>query len=131
MELIARISTRRYDMGETMADNTLRVVPGSSSVVFRVSGKSLERAIKLLAHEIGERDEQTVVLVLAGNKQSEAQKSTFKAAYSKAKSLSAKTVVCGGKPEQIFDRLAVYRDSLRWFPDLHAYVSSLELNSRH
>ena len=131
MELIARIVIRRYDMGETSADHPLRQVPGKSLSVFRVEGRSISQAMKLLVAEMEKQDNQVVVLALGKGRINDSQQSTFVAAYSKSKTLGAKVVVCGGDPSLMFDRLAVYRDSLTWFPNLHAYVSSLELSNRH
>lgn len=131
MELIARIVIRRYDMGEASAEHPLRQEPGKSLAVFRVQGRSVERAMKLLLAEIDKPDNPVVVLALGKGQVSDSQQSTFVAAYSKSKTLGAKVVVCGGDPNLMFDRLAVYRDSLTWFPNLHAYVSSLELSNRH
>lgn len=131
MELIARIVIRRYDMGETAGEGSIKQVPSKSLAVFRVIGKSLDRAMKLLASEMEKEDGQVVVLTLAGTAQTQAQQSTFEAAYSKGRSQGVKLVICGGDPGLLVDRLAVYRDSLRWFPNLPAYVSSLELNNRH
>lgn len=131
MELIARIMIRRYDMGEACAENPIRQDPGKSLAVFRVHGRSIERAMKLLVAETEMQDNQVVVLAMGKGQVSDAQQDTFVAAYSKGKTLGAKVVVCGGAPSRMFDRLAVYRDSLTWFPNLHAYVSSLELSNRH
>lgn len=129
MELIARIVIRRYDAGETIAAHSLRQEPGKSLAVFRVLGRSMSQAMKLL---LGEMDPPpVVVLALGKGPVSDSQQSTFLAVYSKSKTLGTKVVVCGGDPSLMFDRLAAYRDSLTWFPNLHAYVSSLELSNRH
>lgn len=131
MELIARIVIRHYDAGETIAEHSLRQEPGKSLAVFRVLGRSMSQAMKLLLGEIEKQNNAVVVLALGKGPVSDSQQSTFLAVYSKSKTLGAKVVVCGGDPSLMFDRLAVYRDSLTWFPNLHAYVSSLELSNRH
>lgn len=131
MELIGRIVIRRSDMGETSAEHPLGQAPGKSLAVFRVQGRSMDRAMKLLVAEIDKHDNPVVVLALGKGQIGDSQQSTLVAAYSKSKTLGAKVVVCGGDPSLMFDRLAVYRDSLTWFPNLHAYVSSLELSNRH
>lgn len=131
MELIARIVIRRYDMGETGVEGSIKQAPSKSLAVFRVMGKALDRAMRLLASEMEKEDGQVVVLTIGGKVQTQAQQSMFEAAYSKGRSMGVNVVVCGGDPDLLFDRLAVYRDTLRWFPNLPAYVSSLELNNRH
>lgn len=131
MELIARIVIRRYDSGETAAEHSLRQEPSKSLVVFRVLGRSMSQAMKLLVGEMEKQNNPVIVLALGKDRVSDSQQSTFVAAYSKSKTLGAKVVVCGGDPSLMFDRLAAYRDSLTWFPNLHAYVSSLELSNRH
>jgi hypothetical protein len=131
MELIARIVIRRSDMGEHSAEHPLRQAPGKSLTVFRVQGRSLDRAMKLLAAEIDKQEKPVVVLAFGKGQVSDSQQSTLVAAYSRSGTLGAQVVVCGGDPGVMFDRLAGYRDSLNWFPNLHTYVSSLELSSRH
>lgn len=131
MELIARIVIRRYDMGETGVEGSIKQAPSKSLAVFRVMGKAQDKAMRLLASEMEKEDGQVVVLTIGGKVQTQMQQSMFEAAYSKGRSLGVNVVVCGGDPGLLFDRLAVYRDSLRWFPNLPAYVSSLELNNRH
>lgn len=131
MELIARLMIRRFDAGETIAEHLLGQELGKSIAVFRVLGRSMSQAMKLLVCETEKQNNPVVVLVLGKSRFSDSQQSTFVAACSKSKTLGAKVVVCGGDPSLMFDRLAVYRDSLTWFPNLHAYVSSLELSNRH
>jgi hypothetical protein len=131
MELIARVVIRRFDMGEAPAGHPLRPSPDKSLAVFRVQGGSVERAMKLLAGEMDRQDNPTVVLALDKGQISDNQQSTFMAVYSQSRTLGTKLVVCGGDPDRMFDRLAIYRDSLSWFPNLSTYVSSLELNGRH
>lgn len=131
MELIARIVICRYDTGETSAEQPLRQDPGKSLAVFRAHGRTMRQAMKLLITETEKPADPVVVLAQGKVQFSDSQQSIFLAAYSNIKTLGAKVVVRGGDPGEMFDRLAVYRDSLTWFPNLHAYVSSLESSNRH
>jgi len=77
MELIARIVIRRYDAGKTIAEHSLRQEPGKSLPVFRVLGRSMSQAMKLLVSETEKQNNPIVVLALGKGRVSGSQQSTF------------------------------------------------------
>lgn len=125
MELIARIALRRYEMGEA-AEMSPNRKPGTSLAIFRVQGKSPERAMKILTDEMAKEPDQVMVLAIGSKTLSEEQINTCESAMAYGMQKTTKIVFCGGDPRQLFDRLSVFGNVLKWFPSIQAYVSSHE-----
>lgn len=126
MELISRITIHRYEMGETGERSPSRAFD-KSLAVFRVHGKSPERAMKILTAEIAKESDQVMVLAMTGNTLSEDEKRICTAAMEQGIRQSTKIVFCGGDPAQIFGRLSVESNALRWFPSAPSFISSYEI----
>jgi hypothetical protein len=126
MEFISRVSLRRHEMGEAGEDT-----PAHSRcqclIIFRVRGKSPERALKLLPSEIAKETDRIVVLAIAGKTLSEDEKRICDVVMAECLRRSIKTVFCGGDPAQIFGKPPVASDAAPWFPNIPAFISTLEI----
>lgn len=127
MELISRITVRRCGMGEA-GEEAQRHATGKLLVIFRVLGRSLERAIKILSAEKEKNPDLVMVLAIRGNSLSEDEKRICTAAMEQGIRQSTRIVFCGGDPSQIFGRLAVDGKALQWFPSIPSYVSTFEID---
>lgn len=126
MEFISRISLRRHEMGEA-GEDTPAQAQGQSLIIFRVLGKSPERALKLLRSETAKEPDRIVVLAIAGKTLSEDEKRICEVVMAEGMRQSIKTVFCGGDPEQIFGKLPVASNASRWFSNIPAFISTLEI----
>lgn len=126
MEFISRINLRRHEIGEA-GDDTAAQAQGQSLIIFRVRGKSPERALKLLLSETAKEPDRIVVLAIAGKTLSEDEKRICEVVMAESMRQSIKTVFCGGDPGQIFGKLSVASNASRWFPNIPAFISTLEI----
>lgn len=127
MELISRITLRRHEIGAAGEDDQ-RHVPAQSLAIFRVLGRSPERAIKILGSEMARQPDQVMALSFVGNKLSEVEKRICSAAIELGIRQAARIVFCGGDPLQIFGRLGIDGKAPKWFRSIPSFVSSFELD---
>lgn len=126
MELIARVTVRRCEMGEA-GDAAQRHAAGKSLTIFRVLGRSPERAIKVFNVERLADPDQVMVLSIRGKDLSEDEKQICSAVLEQGVRQSMKIVFCGGDPSQIFGRLATDDKALKWFPSIPSFISTFEI----
>lgn len=129
MQLIARISVRRHLIEGEREMKAVNLTPdvGKSVTVFRVLGRSPERALKLLAANTGDSAAQpAVALTFASDEVSEDQAAVCKAVIAQCRSRSMEIVLCGhvgptpqtpaeGRPRPSFG-------NSRWFPSVQDMV---------
>jgi len=127
MELISRITVRCYEMGGA-GDEAHEPAPVKSLAIFRVLGRSTERAMKILSAEMARESNQVMVLSIFAKKLSEDEKHICTAAMEQGIRQSRKIVFCGGDPSQIFGRLAADGSALKWFPSIPSFVSTYEID---
>lgn len=128
MELISRIRVRRHEMGES-GENPGRPPAAKCLHIFRVLGKSPERARRLLSAAIDKEAEHVMVLATADPQWSENQKRICQAALEQDQRRTAKIVFCGGDPSKILGRLAINGGATKWFPSIPAFVASHEIDT--
>ena len=116
MELISRITIRCCEMGGA-GDEILKPGPVKTLAIFRVLGRSTERAMKILNAEMARGSGQVMVLSIICT-----------AAMEQGIRQSTKIVFCGGDPSQIFGSLAVDGKALKWFPSIPSFVSTYEID---
>lgn len=141
MQLIARISVRRHLIeGERelrSANSASSANPantahdaGKSVTVFRVLGRSPERALKLLAANTGNAStsaapvaQPAVALTFASDEVSEDQAAVCKAVIAQCRSRSMEIVLCGRSPQAPADgRARPSFGNSRWFPSVQEMV---------
>lgn len=127
MELISRITIRRYEVGEA-GDDAQRHAADKLLVIYRVLGRSPERAMKILGAEKDRNPDQVMVLSIRGKSLSEDEKRICTAAIEQGLRQSTNIVFCGGDPSQIFGRLGVDGKALKWFPSIPSFVSTYEID---
>lgn len=127
MELISRITVHRHEMG-SVGDEAHTPLPVKSLAIFRVLGRSAERAMKTLNAEMARESGQVMVLSIFAKKLSEDEKHICSAAMEQGIRQSTKIVFCGGDPSQIFGWLAADGDALKWFPSIPSFVSTYEID---
>ena len=132
MQLIARISVRRHLIEgerEINAANAGRnaLDAGKSVTVFRVLGRSPERALKLLAANTGSASvpaaQPAIALTFASDEVSEDQAAVCKAVIAQCRSRSMEIVLCGRSPKAPTDgRARPSFGNSRWFPSVQEMV---------
>lgn len=127
MELISRITVHRYEMGGA-GDEVHKPAPAKSLAIFRVLGRSTERAMKILSAEMARASDQVMVLSIFTKKMSEDEKHICTAAMEQGIRHSTKIVFCGGDPSQIFGRRVADGSALKWFPSIPSFVSTYEID---
>jgi hypothetical protein len=127
MELIARISVRRYELGEAGADAP-RQATSKRLAIFRVRGKASAQAMHRLSAELLGAPGTVIVLALAGEQFSEDEKRICMAAMEHGIRRATPVVFCGGNPNQIFGRLAVDGRALKWFPSVPDFIVTHEID---
>lgn len=127
MELISRITVHCYEMGGK-GDETHKPAPVKSLAIFRVRGRSTERAMKILNAEMARESGQVMVLSIFTKKLTEGEKHICSVAMEQGIRQSTKIVFCGGDPSQIFGRLAADGSALKWFPSIPSFVSTYEID---
>lgn len=127
MELISRITVRCFEMGGA-GDEAHKPAPAKSLAIFRVLGRSTERAMKILSAEMARESDQVMVLSIFAKKLSEDEKHICTAAMEQGIRQSTKIVFCGGDPSQIFGRRVADGNALKWFPSIPSFVSTYEID---
>ncbi len=127
MELISRITVHCYEMGG-MGDEAHKPAPVKSLAIFRVLGRSTERAMKILNAEMARESGQVMVLSIFAKKLTEDEKHICTAAMEQGIRQSTKIVFCGGDPSQIFGKLAADGNALKWFPSIPSFVATYEID---
>lgn len=127
MELIARVSIRRYEMGEAGADAP-RQATGKTLAIFRVLGKGSAPALHRLSAEMLGTPGLVIVLALPAAQLSEDEKRICTAAMEHGIRRATPVVFCGGNPNQIFGRLAVDGRALKWFASVPDYIVTHEID---
>jgi hypothetical protein len=127
MELISRITVRCCEMGGA-GDEVHKPAPVKTLAIFRVLGRSKERAMKILNAEMARGSGQVMVLSILAKKLTEDEKHICTAAMEQGIRQSTKIVFCGGDPGQIFGRLAADGNALKWFPSIPSFISTYEID---
>lgn len=127
MELISRITVRCFEMGGA-GDEAHKPAPAKSLAIFRVLGRSTERAMEILRAEMARESDQVMVLSIFAKKLTEDEKHICTAAMEQGIRQSTKIVFCGGDPNQIFGRRVADGSALKWFPSIPSFVSTHEID---
>jgi len=125
MQLIARLSVHRH-----LIDDAHEQDPGQglakSVAIFRVLGRSPERALKVLAENTTwTTTKPSVALALPSNALSADQAEVCKAVISECRNQAMEIVVCGSDPRQMHGRVASEFSTNRWFPTVQEMVQQL------
>lgn len=125
MQLIARLSVRRH-----LIDDAHEPDPAQghekSVAIFRVLGKSPDRALKVLAENTAwTTSKPSVALALSSNALSDDQAEVCKVVISECRSQAMEIVVCGSDPKQMRGKAASEFSMHRWFPTVQEMVQQL------
>lgn len=134
MQLIARISLRRHEMGDA-GDEIRQAGPGRSLAIFRIVGQSPDKALKLLHQEISTHAEPLVALAIESGAMTAAQQKVYDTVRAACHRLSVPVLTCGGERGKLCpSSLAGYAPE-PWFPSIASLVrefgeGDLQLGSR-
>lgn len=121
MQLIARVSVCRHEMGDD-SEEIRRPRPGKSVAIFRIVGRSPEKALKTLDREIATQNAPLVALAIESASMSASQQEVYETVVAECHRRSAPVLTCGGDPGKLAARLYLPDP---WFPSVHSMIREL------
>lgn len=121
MQLIARVSLRRHEMGDA-GDEISQAGAARSLAIFRIVGQSPEKALKSLNQEISTHAEPLVALAVESRAMTAAQQKIYETVQATCHRQSVPVLTCGGERGKLCPPpLAGYTPE-PWFPSIASMV---------
>lgn len=121
MQLIARISLRRHEMGDA-GDEIRQAGAGRSLAIFRIVGQSPDKAMKLLNQEISSHAEPVVALAFESRTMTPAQQKVYETVRAACHRQSIPVLTCGGDPGTLCPPPLAGYAAEPWFPTIASMV---------
>ncbi|WP_265945946.1 hypothetical protein [Dechloromonas sp. A34] len=121
MQLIARVTLRRHEMGDA-GDEISHAGAARSVAIFRIVGQSPDKALKVLNQEISTHAEPLVALAVDSSAPTAAQQKVYETVQAACHRQSVPVLTCGGDPGKLAPPpLAGYAPE-PWFPSIASMV---------
>lgn len=122
MQLIARVSLRRHEMGDA-GDEISQAGAARSLAIFRIVGQSPDKALKALNQEISAHGEPLVALAVEPGAMTAAQRKVYETVHAACHRRSVPILICGGERGNLCPpTLAGCYAPEPWFPSIASMV---------